>query len=186
MIGLNVGAPNPNPAPTMVFWIGEECYLLARVAIRAGMTAPSVLLAEQAVEMLIKAQLRLENIQVPKHHRLTQLLATGQGQIATFGAILADATKVAYLDQLEAAYNLMRFGEAGYQISFLPFRDRLDEIAFILRLAYLNRVGSPNARVYLIEPLHEPVLWENAWFTAAMLSGDSAVRFEVPYPGIPI
>ena len=38
---------------------------------------------------------------------------------------------VEFLNQLESAYSLMRFGEAGYQLSFLPFRDRLDGVAFL-------------------------------------------------------
>ena len=98
---------------------------------KSWMSAPSVLLAEQAIELLIKARLRLEGIGVPKHHRLDELLAAGQGQVASFVTLLGDHDTVEFLNQLESAYSLMRFGEAGYQLSFLPFRDRLDGVAFL-------------------------------------------------------
>jgi HEPN domain-containing protein len=124
------------PISFLFAWhIAREHYVMARVSFMQGMVYPSCLLAEQSVELFIKAILHLDNKSKGTHY-LPDLLKRGKAKIGYFDLLLTDERLKVFIESLSLAYGKMRFGEAGFDINTKELCFALDEVAYSLDRLY--------------------------------------------------
>jgi HEPN domain-containing protein len=124
------------PIIFLLAWhIAREHYVMARVSFIQGMIYPSCLLAEQSVEMFVKAILHLDHKSKDVHY-LPYLLQRRKGKVAYFDKLLNDERLFSFVKSLSLAYSKMRFGEVGFSINVKELCLALDEVVFNLDKLY--------------------------------------------------
>ena len=122
----------------LAWYIARENYVIARVSFQQGMIYPSCLLAEQSVEMLVKAILHLDQKSKDIHY-LPDLLKRRRATIAYFDLLLNDERLRVFIENLSVAYGRMRFGEVGFDINPKEMCQALDEVVYNLDKLYQSQ-----------------------------------------------
>ena len=189
------------PITFLLAWhIAREHYVMARVSFQQGMTYPSCLLAEQSVEMYIKAILQLDH-ESKNTHDLPKLLLLGREKIPYFDKILNDPKLLYFVQQLKDSYFQMRFGEVGFSIKVNELIQVLDEVVFNLDKYYretsqpliVQRVRTTlkdgvttssyehhESPFYVSTAMKEAFLRDNKYFSEKDISDNFMAR--VPFP----
>ena len=100
----------------MTFCIAREHYVTARVCLQQnpiGIVYSGYFLAQQCVEMFVKAILYLDDKSKDIHY-LPKLLERGKGKDAYFDKLLTDPKLSYFTQNLTLVNKKMRFGEAGF------------------------------------------------------------------------
>ncbi len=132
-----------NLTPFTLFDSGKSCYVMARYCLEATFWTfyvPGFLLMQQALENLIKACLKKENINWrqkngnygSKGHNFKRLIDLGED--IKFLKHFGDRQDfMSLLKELEDGYNSQRYGESGHFLQqHEKMMDLFDEMVFIL------------------------------------------------------
>ena len=189
------------PISFLLAWhIAREHYVIARVSFIQGLVYPSCLLAEQSVELFIKAILHLDHKSKDIHY-LPDLLKRGKAKIGYFDLLLTDERLKAFIESLSLAYGKMRFGEAGFDINTKELYLALDEVVYNLDRLYqtasqsrvVQRVRAvqkdgvttqsyekQKCFLYVPTALKEAFLRDNKFFNESDISDDFMARVTMP------
>jgi HEPN domain-containing protein len=164
--GLQIVERHPDPFFRQ-FAAARSYYIMARVAIVEGYCEPGILLAEQAIEIYIKAiRRKLGREDVLYGHSLPGLLeATPAPRPSYFDLLLTDPDKRAFLDGLTTAYAPVRYGEVAYGLGFGPMLAMLDEITHNLDRTFRDLEPQAGRRRYVPETLRRLVFIANQHLT---------------------
>lgn len=176
---------NKTPIRFMLTWhVARENYVIARVALQVGMIYPSCLLAEQSVEMYVKAILSLSGKAPTKQerkHYIPKLLELGKDTVPYFKKVLTDAKLMYFIENLNLAYKNMRFGEVGFSAKANELIQVLDEVAFNLDLSYRQIMKNTNpCPLYVPDELQVPFLQNNKFFSEENISSGVMARMPMP------
>lgn len=162
-----------------LFSNADGFYISARRALAYGWIPVGCSNAHQALELYIKAILKL-NHEHERGHDLVKLLEKYKGKEPYFVAILSDVHKVDFLNQLSEGYLTNRYGEAGSKSNSQEIITLLDELAFNLRSIYLRNIKSPSNKIYLPDKLQEEFLQNNQRFTSNDLTKNPIAQMGLP------
>ena len=117
-------------------------YVLARTSIFEGYLMSSALLAEQSVELYVKALIKFRGRWIPekmeKIHNPIALMKMAK-DFPEFTKILSNPERRRFLGELEGVYGTMRFGEASISgIVSRKFASMLDGLAIIFDVFFDN------------------------------------------------
>lgn len=150
------------------FNIAREHYVVARVCLQqrpTGIVYSGCLLAEQCVEMFVKAILHLDHKSMDIHY-LPKLLERGEANIPYFQVLLTDPKLSYFIQNLMLVNSKMRFGEEGFDVEQQELTQVLDEVAFNLHGIYLQTIGAPGkAPLYVPHSMKEVFLRDNKYFS---------------------
>ncbi len=164
----------------LLFAAGRQHYVSSRIAFRNGLTDSGSLLAEQCVELLIKAIMRL-HLEQKKSHDLVGLLNRGKDKFPYFRQILQDKKMVYFLRNLDEAYKSMRYGEAKFDIDAEIVIQLIDELTFNLSKTYLQVVKSTaKTQLYVPSKLEDEVLDKNKFFTRDKITNNPIASIGLP------
>lgn len=165
------------------WYVARENYVAARVCFQQkpiGIAYSGCLLAEQCVEMFIKAILHVDHKSTDVHY-LPKLLDRGKGKIAYFDKLLTDPKLSYFIENLLLVYNKMRFGEAGFTVKQDELIQVLDEVAFNLNESYLavmeNKDKPP---LYVPDAMREAFLCNNKFFGENDISNELMASMPPP------
>lgn len=189
------------PISFLLTWhIARQHYVVARVSLQQGLTDSGCLLAEQSVELFVKAILHLQS-NIEEAHYLVKLLRRGKGKIPYFDKLLADQKMLYFLEGLNLVYNTMRFGEGKSSVKSLELMQVLDEVAYNLDKTYRDMASghvvqrasvtvkegvqttSYEAKatpLYVPDSMKEAFLKDNKYFGETDISNDFMAK--VPFP----
>jgi HEPN domain-containing protein len=137
----------------MLSWhIARENYVVSRFCLKQGLTYSGCLLAEQSVEMYIKAIYHLYN-KCKDIHYLPKLLENGKEKVPYFNKLLNDPKLAYFIKNLWLVYKHTRFGETGFKIEADEVIQVLDEVVYNLDRSY-QEIVSPTDKE--ISPLYVP------------------------------
>lgn len=165
----------------MLAWhIAREHYVVARVCLQQGMTYPSCLLAQQSVEMFVKAILHLDHKSKDIHY-LPELLGRGKGKVAYFDKLLNDPKLSYFIRNLTLVNTKMRFGEVGFNIKGDELTQVLDEVAFNLDQSYREIMkNKEQCPLYVPDAMKETFLRHNKCFGEKDISNDFMTAMPLP------
>jgi HEPN domain-containing protein len=189
------------PIPFLLSWhIARQNYVAARVSLQQGLTDSGCLLAEQSVEMFVKAILHLQSNSEEAHY-LVKLLKRGNGKIPYFDKLLTEPKLLYFIENLNLAYNIMRFGEGKSSVKNPELIQVLDEVAFNLDKTYresarghvVQRVsvtikdGVQNTSyeakatpLYVPDAMKEAFLRDNKYFSEQDISNNFMAKVPLP------
>jgi len=169
------------PITFMLAWhIAREHYVVARVSLQQGMTYPSCLLAQQSVEMFVKAILHLGHKSKGIHY-LPELLERGKGKVPYFDKLMDDPKLSYFIRNLTLVNTKMRFGEAGFNIKSDELIEVLDEVAFNLDKSYREIIKhNGECPFYVPEAMKEAFLSHNKYFGEKDISNYFMARVPLP------
>jgi len=164
------------------FQIAREHYVGARICLQQspiGIVRSGCLLAQQCVEMFVKAILHLDHKSADIHY-LPKLLERGKAKTAYFDKLLTDQKLRYFIENLTLVNARMRFGEGGFTVEQQELTQILDEVAFNLNKTYLDMIKSKHAPLYVPDALKETFLRGNKYFTEAAISNDTLAAIPLP------
>lgn len=169
------------PVTFMLSWhIAREHYVVARVSLQQGMTYPSCLLAQQSVEMFVKAILHLDHKSKDIHY-LPKLLERGKGKVTYFDKLLKDPKLSYFIQNLTLVNTKMRFGEVGFTIKSDELVQVLDEVAFNLDKSYREIIKhKEKCPFYVPDSMKEAFLRHNKYFSGKDISNDFMASTPLP------
>jgi HEPN domain-containing protein len=172
---------NKTPIAFMLSWhIAREHYVVARVSLQQGMTYPSCLLAQQSVEMFVKAILHLDH-KSKVSHDLLELLKLGKEKVAYFDKLLTDPKLFYFIRNLAPVYFKMRFGEVGFTIKSDELVQVLDEVAFNLDKSYREIMkNEEKCPFYVPDAMKEAFLRDNEYFSEKDISNNFMATVPMP------
>jgi HEPN domain-containing protein len=168
------------------------------------MTYSGCLLAEQSVEMFVKAILHMDNnskIARSLGHNLLKLLEYGRRKVKYFDILLTEPKLKYFIQNLAPIYFKMRFGEVGFSIKNDELIQVLDEVAFNLDKAYqetsqphivqraratmVNGVTTTSYErherpLYVPTAMKDPFLRNNKYFGEKDISNNFMARVPLP------
>jgi len=162
-----------------LFSNADAFYISARHALFHGWVSVGCSNAHQAIELYIKAVLRL-NYEKERGHDLVALLKKYENRDSYFMETLMDAQKIEFLKQLSEGYLIHRYGEAGSNSNSAAIIALLDELAFKLRQIYLRNIQSPSDKIYMPENLREEFLTKNNFFSEINLTKNPMAQLGLP------
>lgn len=169
------------PITFMLSWhIAREHYVVARVSFQQGMTYPSCLLAQQSVEMFVKAILHLDHKSKGIHY-LPDLLKRGKEKVAYFNKLLKEPKLSYFIQNLILVNTKMRFGEVGYTVKSDELVQVLDEIAFNLDKSYREVMkNKEKCPLYVPDTMNDAFLRDNKYFSEKDISNNFMARISMP------
>jgi HEPN domain-containing protein len=196
---------NKTPIKFLLAWhAAREHYVVARVSLQQGITYSGCLLAEQSVEMFVKAILHLDNnskIARSLGHDLLKLLEYGRLKVKYFDILLTEPKLEYFIRNLAPVYFKMRFGEVGFSIKNDELIQVLDEVAFNLNNSY-RESANPHIRqrarvsiknsvknasyeaqecpLYVPDALKEEFLRNNRYFSEKDVSNNMMASIPLP------
>lgn len=162
-----------------LFSNADGFYITARYGLQHGWIAAGCSSAHQAIELYIKAILKL-NYEQEIGHDLIQLLRKYESRDGYFTKLLQNLAFVKLLQELSKAYITFRYGEAGASSNSKEIIEILDEIAFNLRNVYLKNIKSPSAKIYMPKDTRVDFLKDNKFFSAADLTNNPIAQIGLP------
>lgn len=150
----------------LLFGIGLQHYVAARIVLKNGLVNSGILLAQQCIEALIKAIFRL-NHKYPAGHHLVELIHLQREEIPYFKKISEDDGIIDFLSNLHKAYKHMRYGEAKSSTNTDFVVNMLDELAFNLKNTYTEIIKAPVNLIYVPTRFREDFLAKNKFFKIA-------------------
>lgn len=129
-----------------LFRSGKACYVMARTSLETSMSyfTPGFMLMYQAIENLLKALLKKNNIwrSNNKGHNFIILLQKGQADIPLFGTFLNRPDFCELLNELHEGYTAHRYGESGYGVMDMDeMMDSFDKMIFLLIEEFGRQTG---------------------------------------------
>lgn len=180
---LTVHEDKTSLAFLFTFHIAREHYVTARVCLQQspiGIVHSGCLLAQQCVEMFVKAILHLDHKSKDIHY-LPKLLERGKGKIAYFDKLLTDPKLSYFIRNLSLVYTKMRFGEAGFDVEQQELTQVLDEVAFNLDKSYHEIMKTKEKlAIYVPDRMKEAFLCNNKYFGENDISNDVMASMPMP------
>ena len=143
------------------------------------MVQSGCLLAEQSVEMFVKAILHL-NHKSKDIHYLPTLLERGKEKVPYFNKLLNDPKLSYFIQNLTLVYTNMRFGESTFSVNEDELIQVLDEVAFKLDKSYREIINREPCPLYVPDTLKEVFLRGNSYFDEKSTSNN--FRASIPLP----
>ncbi|MDO8498383.1 MAG: HEPN domain-containing protein [bacterium] len=162
-----------------LFTNADGFYITSRYALQHGWIAAGCSNMHQAIELYIKAILKL-NYEQEIGHDLVKILRKYKNRDSYFTEILQNPEFVELLEQLSTAYLTYRYGEAGASSNSKEIIEMLDEIAFNLRNIYLKNIKSPSNKIYIPMEVRTNFLKDNQFFTEANLTNNPLAQMGLP------
>lgn len=162
-----------------LFSNADRFYLSSRYSLQHGWVVPGCSGAHQAVELYIKAILKL-NHEEERGHNIVDLLKKYENHDAYFSKLLQNKKLINLLSELSEAYLLFRYGEAGAESNSIEIIDCLDEISFNLRSVYLRNIKSPSQKMYVDEDAKHDFLKNNKYFSEKDVTSNPLAQFGLP------
>ncbi|MEX0616629.1 MAG: HEPN domain-containing protein [Candidatus Woykebacteria bacterium] len=162
-----------------LFGNADGYYISARYSLQCGWIAVGCSNAHQAIELYIKAILKL-NYQQKHGHDLVKLLKKYKSGEKYFTKLLQNKEYTELLQELSKAYLAFRYGEAGANSNSAKIIRILDEIAFNLRNIYLGNIKSPSTKLYIPNHARLEFLKENEFFKKTDLTNNPLARMGFP------
>lgn len=162
-----------------LFSNADGFYVTSRFALQHGWIAAGCLNAHQAIELYIKAILKL-NYEQEKEHNLIKLFVKYKSRDAYFEAILQNSELAELLKQLSEAYITLRYGRAGAESNSNEIIEMLDEIAFNLREVYIKKIKSPPIKLFIPKELRVDFLKDNKFFSEDGLTNNPIAQMGLP------
>lgn len=161
-----------------------QYYIAARISLINGLSDPGVILAQQSIELLIKAILALNH---QKHitHDLVILFEKSNNIHPFFKNNLEKAEIKQLLNELTNAYGnikgSLRYSEAKSEINPQLIIPLLDEIIFGLKQVYESRINYLKpVKIYCPSELKITLLKDNKFFAEEILTDDSLSSYGMP------
>jgi HEPN domain-containing protein len=149
------------------FLAARAYYVMARVAILTPAYAgPDVLLAQQALELYIKAIRRQCGDEPGNDHNLIELMKHARmPRPPYFDAVLGDSSKRDFLSALTEGYAPVRYRERAYSLNLPEMSAQLDELVFNFDRTFRELQPAANRRLIVSKaPLQWFVLAGNRFF----------------------
>lgn len=162
-----------------LFSNADAFYITARYGLLYGWLASGCNNAHQAIELYIKAILRL-NYEGESGHDLIKLLKKYKSREKYFFEILQNQEHADFLKELSDAYIILRYGKTGSSSNSGEIIKILDEIAFNLRNIYLTNIKSPSKKIYLPRNTREDFLKNNKFFSEKDLTNNVFAQMGIP------
>lgn len=162
-----------------LFTNADGFYITSRYALQHGWIAPGCSNMHQAIELYIKAILKL-NYEQEIGHNLIKILRKYEKRDGYFTKILQNPEFVELLKQLSTAYLTYRYGEAGASSNSKEIIEMLDEIAFNLRNIYLKSINSPSNKIYIPSEVQPNFLKDNQFFNETSLTSNPLAQIGLP------
>ncbi len=162
-----------------LFSNADAFYISARYNLQYGWIVPGCSNAHQAIELYIKAILKLNHEQ-EKGHNLVTLLKKYENRESYFKEILQDEIFSDLLKELSKAYLIFRYGEAGANSNSSEIIKILDELAYNLRKIYLDNIKSPSAKIYMSKDTKTDFLKDNKFFSEKDLTNNPIAQIGLP------
>jgi HEPN domain-containing protein len=144
------------------------------------MTDSGCLLAQQSVEMFIKAILHLDHKSKGIHY-LPKLLERGKEKVAYFDKLLNDPKLSYFIQNLTLVNTKMRFGEARSSVKGEELTQVLDEVAFNLNKSYLEIMKNKDQPpLYVPDAMKDAFLRNNKYFGEKDISNDIMTTMPLP------
>lgn len=162
-----------------LFSNADSFYISARYNLHYGWIAVGCINAHQAIELYIKAILKL-NYEQERGHDLIELLKKYETREKYFTILLQDAVFSELLQELSNAYLTFRYGEAGAESNSGKIIELLDEISCNLRKIYLTNIKSPSTKLYMPTDAQSDFLKDNKFFSAEDLTNNPLAQMGLP------
>lgn len=162
-----------------LFSNADAFYISARYNLNHGWVVPGCSNAHQAIELYIKAILKL-NYEQEKGHDLIALLQKYENRDPYFKSILENDNLFELLKVLSEAYLTFRYGEAGAQTNSGEIIQLIDELAYNLRKVYLRNIKSPSTKIYMSNDTKEDFLKDNKYFSEKDLTNNPIAQHGLP------
>lgn len=163
-----------------LFHNADGFYISARYAINYGWIGPGCSNAQQAIELYIKAILKLNNEESKKEHNLLSLLRKYEDREKYFSDLLKNDNLCDFLKELSDAYLILRYGEAGSNSNASKIIQILDELSYNLRNIYLTNIRSPSKKIYIPLEARSDFLNNNNFFTEKDLTSNPLAQMGLP------
>ncbi len=162
-----------------LFTNAEGFYISARYNLQHGWIVAGCTNAHQAIELYMKAILKLNHEQ--QHgHNLVSLLKKYERREPYFSSLLQNKTFADFLQELSEAYFILRYGEAGAESRSSEIIQILDELAYNLRTIYLRKIKSPSTKICLPKDTKQDFLRENKFFTEQDITNNLLAQLGLP------
>lgn len=164
--------------------VARQNYVTARVAFTQLLAAPACILAQQSIEMILKAIISL-NYQEKWGHNLKAIVESHAQYISRAKQILDNAKMVYFIENLVKAYELVRYGEAKYRIDADQATEALDELFFTLDKTWADTVKGEQGPLYVPEEVQKLFLRGNRFFTADKITHNTLAIIGLPVKDLP-
>jgi HEPN domain-containing protein len=164
--------------------VARQNYVTARVAFMQLLTEPACLLAQQGIEMILKAIIAL-NYQEKWGHKLKAIVESHAQYISCAKQILDNPKMVYFIENLVKAYELLRYGEAKCKIDASQAAETLDELFFMLDKTWAETIKGEQGPLYVPEELRKLFLSGNRFFTADKITPNILAIIGFPVKDLP-
>ncbi|CAN5337794.1 hypothetical protein BH10PAT1_BH10PAT1_0760 [soil metagenome] len=177
-----------NSDPTLAFGFlfsnADGFYISARHNLHYGWIAPGCINAHQAIELYIKAILKLD-YHSPQGHKLIVTLENFKNVEPYFKVILKNDNIYQFLLELSKAYTTLRYGEGGSESYTKEIIELLDELVFNLRKVYLKKIKSKSTKIYMPKEIRIEFLTNNEYFSESDLTNNIFAQVFPPSVDLP-
>jgi HEPN domain-containing protein len=164
--------------------VARQNYVTARIAFVQFLTEPACLLAQQSIEMILKAIIAL-NYQEKWGHNLKAIVESHAQYISCAKQILENPKMIYFIENLVKAYELARYGEAKYNIETGEAAGTLDELFFMLDKTWAETIKGEQGPLYVPEELEKLFLKGNQFFTADKITSNPLGIIGFPVKDLP-
>ncbi len=162
-----------------LFSNADAFYITARYSLLYGLLAPGCTNAHQAIELYLKAILKL-NYEGEKGHNLINILRKYEKRDKYFSKILQNEVFTDFLKELFDAYLILRYGEAGSSSNTGEIIKILDELAFNLRNIYLSNIKYSSGKIFVPKTEKEDFLKMNNFFSEKDITSNPLAQMGLP------
>jgi len=162
-----------------LFINADAFYISARYNLQYGWVVPGCLNAHQAIELYLKAILKLNHEQ-KYGHNLVSLFEKYQYKESYFLKVIKNVDQMEFLQELSEAYRIFRYGEAGAKSNSSEIIKIIDELSFNLRTIYLKNIKSPSSKIYIPPDAAMDFLRDNQFFSSNDLTNNPLAKFGFP------
>lgn len=168
-----------------LFSNADAFYITARYSLLYGWLAPGCTNAHQAIELYLKAILKL-NYEGEKGHNLINILRKYEKRSKYFSEILQNEVFIDFLKELSDAYLILRYGESGSSSNTREIINILDELAFNLRNIYLSNIKYPSSKIFVPKTEKEDFLKMNNFFSEKDITSNPLAQMGLPIDDFPV
>ena len=154
--------------------VAREHYVVCRVALLSGYSISAFLLAQQSIEMYLKAMIKANGDGTTyNQHNLVDLLSKGR-KISGIAQIGRNPMQKKLLEELYVAYDKMRFGEdQGHTHDNVRVLRMIDELALSFEKMFKEKMyPSQRNLLYVHNLMRVFFLKENSYFTPSMITNN--------------
>lgn len=167
-----------------LFSNADAFYVIARYSLLYGWLVPGCTNAHQAIELYLKAILKL-NYEGEKGHDLIRILRKYEKRDKYFSKILQNGVFIDFLKELFDAYVLLRYGETGSNSNTGEIIKILDELAFNLRNIYISNIKYSSSKIFVPKTEKEDFLKMNNFFSQKDITSNPLAQMGLPVDDFP-